>query len=342
VWLSTPGRGEPHVAGPPAVGVDPPQERSGSSPSALVEMGLKQWTARTQERIQERGVAGTTESLYELYSGAWRYLGWHVPRGTNVYEREWDLLVILDACRVDLLREVAGDYDFLTGVESVESVGSMSEEWMAKTFTGEHGEEIRETAYVTANVFSAEVLEATPFRVLDEVWRYGWSDEEGTVPPGPVTDRAIAVAREHDPERQIVHYMQPHHPFVGAANAGEFEADPFGREGGETVVDALRRGKITRDAFWAAYRENLRIVLRDVSVLLSNVDAETVAVTADHGDALGEWGIYDHPAGCLHPVVKNVPWTETTARDTGEYEPTVEPAESRTDVDNRLRDLGYL
>lgn len=308
-------------------------------------MGLPEWIERTKRRLQQQGVAGAKESAYELYAGGWRYLGWHVPRGTNVYDREWDLLVVLDACRVDLLREVAVDYPFVTDVESTVSVGSMSEEWMAKTFQDEYAAEVRNTAYVTANVFSAEVLGDVPFQVLDEVWRYAWSDDDGTVLPTPVTDRAVAVGREHAPKRLIVHYMQPHHPFVGSANPDGVGADPFGRKGEETVVDALRKGNVTRDEFWAAYRQNLEIVLEDVAVLLSNVDAGTVAITADHGDALGEWGIYDHPAGCLHPVVKNVPWAETSAVDTGEYEPTVEaapPTDADVDVESRLRDLGYL
>jgi hypothetical protein len=136
--------------------------------------------------------------------------------------------------------------------------------------------------------------------------------------------------------------MQPHHPFVGGGAPDEFEADPFGREDGTTVVDALRKGRISRDAFWEAYRENLRLVLDDVAVLLANHDAGRVVLTADHGDALGEWGIYDHPAGCLHPVVKNVPWTETTATDEGGYEPDLQPDERETEVEERLRGLGYL
>lgn len=305
-------------------------------------MGFREWAQRSYTRISEEGRDGATDSLYELYSGLWRYFGWHVPRGTNVYEREWDTLVILDACRVDLLREVADEYPFVGSVESFESVGSMSEEWMIKTFTDEYADEMRQTAYVTSNVFSERVLSADQFLELDEVWRYAWDDALGIVPPRPVTDRAIAVARDQQPDRLIVHYMQPHHPFVAGSTPGEFAADPFGRENETTVVDALRRGHISRDDFWKAYRENLRVVLEDVAVLLSNHDAETVVLTADHGDALGEWGIYDHPAGCLHPVVKNVPWSETTAVDEGEYEPRLNPGEQRVDVEERLRGLGYL
>jgi hypothetical protein len=303
---------------------------------------LGDWLRRSYVRVVENGREGVFDSWQELYSGLWRNLGWRVPRGTNVYERGWDTLVILDACRVDLLAEVAGEYPFISDVGSFESVGSMSEEWMVKTFTDEHTVEARRTTYVTANVFSGRVLSAEQFATLDEVWRYAWDDDLGIVPPRPVTDRAIAHAREHDPDRLIIHYMQPHHPFIAEGHTNDFEADPFGREGGTTVVDALRKGRISRKQFWKSYRANLRLVLDDVAVLLENHDADRVVLTADHGDALGEWGIYDHPAGCLHPVVKNVPWAETSASDTGSYSPSVDPSGGETEVEARLRRLGYI
>ena len=306
-------------------------------------MGFREWAARTSDRLRSDGWQGARDSLLKLYGGVWRNLGWHVPRGTNVYERDWDTLVILDACRVDLMCEVADGYSFVGDVESFESVGSMSEEWMRKTFIEEYAAEMDRTAYVTANVFTQDTVNETQFHTLDEVWRYAWDDETGTIPPRPVTDRAIDTTRNGDHDRLIVHYMQPHHPFVGEERVDTVEADPFGREGGTTAVDALRRGEVSHEAFWRAYRSNLEAVLDDVSLLLDNHDAENVVLTSDHGDAVGEWGIYDHPAGCLHPVVKNVPWIETTATDTGDYEPEVEPGEaSDADIEERLRSLGYV
>jgi len=302
---------------------------------------IDDWVRRSCARISDEGVGGVRDSAQELYDGLWRYLGWHVPRGTNIYDRDWDTLVVLDACRIDLLQQVSNEYPFLESVESFESVGSMSEEWMAKTFTQEYADEMHQTAYVTSNVFSGEVLSADRFEALDEVWRYAWDDDLGIVPPHPVTDRAIATARETDPERLIVHYMQPHHPFVAGDAPLEFGVDPFGRENETTVVDALRKGRITREDFWNAYTENLRLALDDVAVLLANHDADTVVLTADHGDALGELGIYDHPAGCLHPVVKNVPWVETSATDERTYEPSIEPRQETDEVQARLRQLGY-
>jgi len=67
---------------------------------------------------------------------------------------------------------------------------------------------------VTGNTWTDRYLDATAFAALDEVWKYAWDDDLGTVPAAAVTDRAVALARERDPERLVVHYMQPHHPFV--------------------------------------------------------------------------------------------------------------------------------
>lgn len=91
------------------------------------------------------------------------------------------------------------------------------------------------------------------------------------------------------------------------------------------------------------YLDNLRIALDDVELALSNMDAEKVAITADHGEAIGEWGEVDHREGNPHPVVKRVPWVETSATDEGSYTPGPKPEEDpSTSVEDRLADLGYL
>lgn len=302
--------------------------------------GAINWVRTSAHAVRENGVEGIRDVGQDLYAGIW-WVTWPLPVGTNVYEREWDALIVLDACRVDLLRSVTDEYDFLGDVDRTWSVGSMSKEWMAKTFTDEYRTDVRQTAYVTANVFSERMLSADRFHELDEVWKYGWDETSDTVPPRAVTDSAIRTARANAPERLIVHYVQPHHPFL--CLDGAFDAAPFGPDERDTVVDALRKGTIERERFWTAYRDNLRRVLDDVELLLENLDAETVAITADHGDAVGEWGIYDHPVGFLHPAVRTVPWATTSATDDRTYDPG--PATNRADVDgpirDRLRALGY-
>ncbi|MEF8777758.1 MAG: hypothetical protein V5A36_02485, partial [Natronomonas sp.] len=169
-------------------------------------MGFHDWLRVSAKKIRRRGLEGVGDVAYDLYTGLW-WLTWPLPWGTNVYERDWDVLIVLDACRVDLLRSVADEYAFLGEIERVNSIGSMSKEWMAKTFSDEYVAETANTAYVTANVFSEQMLSADQFQELDEVWRYGWDETADTVPPRPVTDRAIRAAREVGSERLIVHYV---------------------------------------------------------------------------------------------------------------------------------------
>ena len=92
----------------------------------------------------------------------------------------------------------------------------------------------------------------------------------------------------------------------------------------------------THGSSYADYTPQLRI-----DKALDNLDAETVAITADHGEAFGEYGVYRHPLGVPHPQIKRVPWTITTAKDTETYDPSFEPARERKEVSEVLEEMGY-
>ncbi|WP_349254514.1 hypothetical protein [Natronomonas sp.] len=275
-------------------------------------------------------------------------IGRRLDYGTNVYDRPWDVLVVLDACRVDLLRSVAPEFGFLSGVDRVRSVGSSSSEWLEGTF--EDRPETARTVMVTGNTWSDRYLEADAFAALDEVWKYAWDEEVGTVPAPAITDRAVAAARKRDPARLVVHYMQPHHPFVPDPIEGD---DGMARTGAESSASnpwvLLRRGEVAVDRVRAAAEANLRYVLESVATLRRNVDGR-IAITADHGNLLGEWGLYGHPMHTPVPALLSVPWAETTGTDRGTLAPTRSPPEplpvervygAETDRE-RLAALGYL
>lgn len=212
------------------------------------------WLRRTWDRARtdsprlaaragaHEAAAGT---IGRAASGVYR----HLERPTTIWEREWDVLCLLDGCRVDLMQEVAPEYAFLPaadGVDTIWSVGSQSAEWMAETFHPRFAEEMRRTAYVTGNPFSAQAgdqieavdtdplpLSPADFGVLYESWRDEWIDDEiSTIPPDVLTDAAIATWRrreELDVDRVIVHYMQPHAPyrsrpdwFIGSADIDDW------------------------------------------------------------------------------------------------------------------------
>ncbi len=298
----------------------------------------------------------------------------YFPPENTVYDREWDLLIILDACRTDALREVADEYDFITDVDEITSVGSTSSEFIHNTFIRDHLPAIRSTSYVTSNPYSNQVRtknvnkletyetmgtiyenksleellvknntvggEFASFK-LAEGMKINGESSRTCYPPDVVTAHAIRKAREESSEKMMVHYMQPHAPYItDAMDRGYYEAHedfPFKylRNGGEKSV------------VWDEYLDNLRSVLDSVELLLENVDAETVAITADHGELFGEWGLYSHIYGVPHPKLRNVPWVETTAtdRETTSAEELLSSYSGLNDNENieeRLSALGYI
>jgi hypothetical protein len=287
--------------------------------------------------------------IYTLYQIGFKiaYRVSHRQDRINVYERDWDVLIILDACRIDLMREVFQEYPSLEWADPIHSVGSSSGEWMEKTFTNEYADEVQKTAYVTGNIKTNKFLDPNKFYELDEVWKYAWDEDRGTIPPRPITDRAIATWKYQEPDRMIVHYMQPHFPSLSHPELGSRQVPDLSGGRWETVSiwDDLRSEKYDRDTVWEAYRENLQAVLNDVKLLTKSISASNVVLTSDHGNAFGEWGFYDHPGYHPLPELRKVPWIRTTAEDTSGYEPNTPYEPKMIDdqtVQSRLRQLGYL
>jgi len=301
---------------------------------------VSQWLGRTRDDVRSYGARGAVVGLQRLFwQGSLRVVGKHVYNyGTPVYDSDWDLLVVLDACRPDLMAEVAGEYSFLPDeIPTACSIGTHTTEWMAKTFADANADAMRDTAYVVGNPQSAKYTDEDDWAALEEPWRFHRSDD-GAIPPRAVTDAAISTIRSTDASRVIVHYMQPHQPFRTFDDSAD-------RAEKDDVWEALRFGEFDREEVWTAYRDNLRWVLDDVELLLRSVDASRAIITSDHGNTLGEWGIYGHPEYMPLDVLKRVPWVETSAKNDGSYTPTYSTESVVTDdadVEDRLKDLGYV
>ncbi|MDF9744104.1 hypothetical protein [Natrinema salsiterrestre] len=325
-----------------------------------MQTNVRSWLAEMWEHFRDNPARAPLYVVYTWYLMAWFGITSRRPIGTNVYEREWDVLIVLDACRVDTLREVADEYDFIDTVDEMWSIGSHSAEWLAQTFSETYRSEIERTQYITGNPHTDRVLDQrmTPpmnnttaidfsrwdfvdteaFESLEMVWEDRLDETYRVTLPGVMTDHAIAAGRTRDPERLIVHYMQPHLPYIGRAfrdGRGPTDVEMDGYE-------KLESGESDRETVYELYTETLRLVLDEVEVLLKNIDAERVAITADHGEAFGEMRAYGHPEGFPHPIVKKVPWVETSARDTQTRDPDLEANRGvSVDIEDHLQDLGY-
>ena len=239
------------------------------------------------------------------------------------------------------MRSVADEYDFADTVGSEWSVGSVTLEWMENTFSENYRDEMSETTYICGDPHSDSKLESHSSDTLDEVWKSAWTN---TVPPRAVTDRTIQRAREDGGSRLLVHYMQPHCPFIPWGDRAEQKTrERSGDNPGKDVWQKLRDGDVTKEEVWEGYQANLRIVMDEVAFLLGNVDAERVVITSDHGNMLGEWGIYGHKPSLAFQDLREVPWIETSARDRGTHTPDFEFEDGlNVNREEQLKSLGYI
>ncbi|REA03479.1 hypothetical protein DEQ92_10295 [Haloferax sp. Atlit-6N] len=282
----------------------------------------------------------------EIVNGVGRRVGGRVNYGVPHWERgDWDILVLLDACRFDLMTEVADETDWIPDVDTHVSPASMSAEFVERMTRPRYRDEMSRTALVTANPFSRDI-DSEEWFTVNEVWRHSWDDDHGTILPRSVTDAAIRQSRAGDQDRIIVWFMQPHVPFVDCDwSDGYPDQNDIGKTSVETGVKSpwmqLRDGERSFDEFWSAYRRNLELVLDDVRLLVENVDG-TVVVSSDHANAVGEFGVYGHPRNSWVPSLKRVPWVELEASDTGGYTPgEMVSKASPADVTEQLEALGY-
>jgi len=254
-------------------------------------------------------VLGTLSRLHPNYPD--------YDEAVQVTEEEWDNLVVLDGCRADAFERVA-DLDRFEDYRSVVSPGSHSSEWTRRTFAGESFGDI---VYVSANPHTSK-LAGDSFHEVIEMWDLAFDEAAGTVRPSSMAEAAIQAQNEYPDKRLVVHFMQPHGPFL-EVDVPDEELD---------------------DRYWEAYDQNLANVLEVVHRMLEDLPGRT-AITADHGqiapgpvkDLLGVSG---HKPGLRHPGLVEVPWATVE----GERRTVVAGATGETaaeGVDDRLRDLGY-
>lgn len=294
------------------------------------------------------GVKNPTRAYQHLAKKPFVLIDKYLNYGTNVFDLDWDLLIILDACRYDLFVEFSAKHpvhDRLESVEPMYSIASKTPDWLERTFQGADASVLSKTFYVSGNGMIEKVNTDMLYGV-ESVWRYAKHHEARVTPPEAVTNEAIRSIETTDADRYIVHYLQPHAPFLHCIGKYNSVADGEGHP--LNVWNGLRKGEFDKSEVWEDYGQNLLLVLDHVQALIEYFDG-SIAISADHGNAMGEFGLYGHPGREAAPSIRRVPWAratglgldgysllsreEVTAQDVGQN--------LETELEHHLRDLGY-
>ena len=269
----------------------------------------------------------------------------------DIHGTDWDYLIVLDACRYDYFKQ---NYkDFLQGdLKKVKSRGSATPEWLWNTFDGKR----YNYNYISANPYinnqdlslgdlvsgqEHRTWNATDkFTNIIDSWIQDWDNELNTVRPEKLTDTALENLNR---SKTIIHYIQPHRPFISLGET-DFEWAPKGRLEGEEdsllrkILDATRPlwnpirqkapktlesklketlnlgnqyEKLARkhgeEQTRKYYTKDLKMALEQIERLVKELDGKIV-VTSDHGELLGENQEWGHYIGGKHEKLLDVPW----------------------------------
>lgn len=133
----------------------------------------------------------------------------------NIMKEDWDYLIVLDACRYDYFAAMWKKY-FEGILEKRISLGSCTLEWCLESFKDYYPDVV----YISANPYINSKIEIDGFdakkhfyKIVD-VWDFGWNRELGTVLPETVNKVAQSLVRKFPQKRFIIHYLQPHAPYI--------------------------------------------------------------------------------------------------------------------------------
>ncbi|MCJ7450367.1 MAG: hypothetical protein MUP58_01360, partial [Candidatus Nanohaloarchaeota archaeon QJJ-9] len=158
-----------------------------------------------------------------IWEGILRYFYRIIPHdGVKVVDEEWDYLIILDACRYDIFKEVN---EIEGELKKKTSRGSTTIEFLNRNFTDYYDDivyisgngfvnpfDIHEENYQRENFDSSKhFYKVVPTYLEEENYEY---DNVG-LKPEAVIDKALEAEERFPEKRKIIHFMQPHTPFIG-------------------------------------------------------------------------------------------------------------------------------
>lgn len=134
---------------------------------------------------------------------------------TNVIKEQWDYLIILDACRYDYFEQIYRKYIQGELAKKI-TAGTSTNEWRDNSFPDYYDDVV----YISANPQFTRTsrvygfVAGEHFHKVYEVWKDGWDKDKGTVLPETLTNAAIDIIRNTRGKRFIIHYLQPHTPYL--------------------------------------------------------------------------------------------------------------------------------
>jgi len=261
----------------------------------------------------------------------------------KIRNTDWDILIIIDACRFDYFeafyKETLGDIGVLS---KVNSPAAWTVGWLKMTF---ENHPMMDTVLIWDHPVADRIrliqkqieLGKTfdvrgNFKKTYDMWDIGYDKKLGYLPPELTTNKVFEELKENKNQRVIAKYRQIHDPYLYYKGETKLPIkkprysslrkvlyEIISDEVMWTVRDKLNfMPESWLNAIWLkygkegiikGYTEDFKLMLNHAKRIIDGFPNKNIVVTADHGERLGEKGRYSH-GGKLEKVIKEVPWLE--------------------------------
>lgn len=258
------------------------------------------------------------------------------------------LLLVFDAGRYDYLKPILED-QFHTNAYREFSAARDTFEWISTQWI----KDVEDVTYITAmspigsqkpdfdddhfnRLYHTDAY-TDSMREIVEVWRSHWDTGIAQVPPEKLVDVALEYM---DRDKVVVHFSQPHSPFIGIpkllGHTNNESAKPQqGQPNDRPIWDRVQSGSVSNHYLKMAYQGNATRAVQASKRLVEEWHGGEIVATSDHGEALGEWGMYTHDRA-PHPKRRVVPWAPIDGVKSGP-----EGGVGHASVNEQLEALGY-
>jgi len=243
--------------------------------------------------------------------------------GDYILDEDWDNLIILDDCRYDIFKIIYLERKMIRKLQKRISRGTYTVDFLVENFS--RCDRYNDIVYITANPYVDIYLNRKFYKIIS-VWKTGWNEKYKTVLPSTVMYAAINALKKYPRKRFIIHFLQPHHPYLSLdfedllmekiRDAATGKIQNIKEERAKSLLaiySSSLYASVPIDCIVEAYINNLRIVMPYVELLLSELPGRTI-VTSDHGESFGDKinpllpiKFYGHGFTRLRSLI-SVPW----------------------------------
>lgn len=231
---------------------------------------------------------------------------------------KWKTMIVLDACRYDIFKEINNINGSLFRVNSESHQTST---WYENHWTKNFNED---TILVSAHPMMWWTdIHKSFFKAIyvdSDNNNKDWKD------PFYTFEKALEIRGDYFDKKLLIHLIPPHLPFRGVEGKkfnekiGYFDDIAWLKkyDGGKDILELVNKyGQSSKDNWLELrkyYMENLQISIDGINRYLS-INNKKVVITADHGELIGEFNTYGHR---YHKdglqLLKTVPWLRVSEK----------------------------